>query len=236
MLSQRLSVQKSRLPSVLAQEEGFGSQAGPEALACCCSHSRTFSAAAKIHPQKIGPGQGRGLSRKAMSVLCLSLVPIQSLRPTRRPPFSPTLLGEDKGAGQVRVHGGSAQGAHRASGRAASRLEGTEVMCPQEVLGSLLHGSQIQAAAGSQMSGQEKGANQVGLATSSSSTTPTLTLPAGPSIDFVQTRAVGHTGGSRWPGGTHRSWMWQHGGHGSRRAHGRPELPCGSEVRHSRAA
>lgn len=39
---------------------------------------------------------------------------------------------------------------------AASRLEGTEVMCPQEVLGSFLHGSHIQAAAGSQMSGQEE--------------------------------------------------------------------------------
>lgn len=45
-------------------------------------------------------------------------------------------------------------------------------MCPQEVLGSLLHGIHIQAAVGSQMSGQEGVASQVGLATPSGSRTP----------------------------------------------------------------
>lgn len=57
----------------------------------------------------------------------------------------PAFLGEDKGAGGVGGHRGPAQGAHRAGGWAASRLEGTEVMCPQEVLGGFLHGSHIQA-------------------------------------------------------------------------------------------
>lgn len=116
-------------------------------------------------------------------------------RPECRLLFSPAFLGEDKGAGGVGGHRGPAQGAHRAGGWAASRLEGTEVMCPQEVLGGFLHGSHIQAAAGSQMSGQERMAGQAGLA-SPCSLKP-LTLPEAPSTGFVQIQAACQAWGSR---------------------------------------
>lgn len=69
-------------------------------------------------------------------------------------------------------------------------------MCPEEVLGSLPHGIHIQAAARSQVTGQEGVASQVGPTTLSHSRTPTLTLPAVPSIGFVQTLTAGQAGGS----------------------------------------
>lgn len=71
-----------------------------------------------------------------------------SLASILRPLSSPALLGKDKGTGWVQGHGGSTQRAHGGGGGAAGRLEGAEVVCPQEVLGSLLHGSHVQAAAG----------------------------------------------------------------------------------------
>lgn len=113
--------------------------------------------------------------------------------------FSPALLREDKGAARVRGHRGSAQCAHRAGGWAAGRLEGTEVMCPQEVLGGLLHGSHVQITEGSQVSGQEEVASLVGLASPSHSRSHPHSLcrqgPASVSFKHRQLVRPGAAGG-----------------------------------------